>query len=94
VLNPAELELTLTQEIFYARSTDGVTVTFGMLKDGRCAVARAGRLIRAWSADRPGIYASVAYFRRLTGVPRSANMRRLPRADTSLPGSPRPTGKQ
>ena len=80
MLNPVASEPKLAREIFYAPGSDGVRITFGVLGDGRCAVARAGAPVEAWDADAPGILAATRYFWRLTGVQASANPQPRPAA--------------
>ena len=56
----------MEQPLFAARSADGHHYAFGVLTDGRCAITRDGKVLRAWSHDQLGIDSAVDQFCALT----------------------------
>ena len=52
--------------LFVGEGTDGHHYAFGVLTDGRCAITRDGKVLRAWSHDQLGIDSAVDQFCALT----------------------------
>ena len=56
----------IEQPLFAAKGPDGHQYSFGVLTDGRCAIACDGKLMRAWGHDQLGIDSAIDQFCALT----------------------------
>ena len=53
--------------LFVGKGADGSQYAFGVLDDGRCAISRDGKVMKAWDYDHLGIDTAVDEYCSLTG---------------------------
>src|SRR5436190_1790761 len=54
--------------LFVGKGADGCEYAFGVLDDGRCAISRDGKVMRAWDHGNLGVDSAVDEYCRLTGA--------------------------